>query len=596
MSNVQTAIERARARLAELGAARATQQQQITDQLAERKTMLVPTLKGWQIDDSRDWNEQQQSAIHSGLAGKSFVLIGAAGTGKTSCLKGLVNSLIKNSLLPIISSGYSTPNLPAGKPGILLCSFTNMAVRQIAKHFSKDINICTIHKVLEFEPVYYEIANPDGTVSKTMRFEPQRNANRPLPNTLRTIIVDEASMPSIELIQQLVDALPQPDAVQWIFVGDLNQLPPVYGAAILGKKLLELPIVELTQVYRQALLSPIITVATDMKNGKLVPLSSTKQVIDAKEHGKLTIHPWSAQLGWEDALTKAADFCKAAIMHEQLDVHQDMILCPYNVKFGVIELNSRIADWLGRQRDAKVYEIVAGFNTHYYALGDKVLVRKREAIITGIQWNKSYYGKHPTNPEKFQLDRWGGAKKRESATAQTYEEELDDNIDAILAQLSETTTVVEDRKTSSSHIIKVRYLNGTNPKNWKESDSLENCEEYEVATLDTASAVNEMLFAYAITVHKSQGSEWRKVFITLHQSHAKMCYRELLYTAITRAREECYIICEPDRGIKIGTLSKAAKNPRLKGNTLAEKLASLKEKFDQEAAEKQRAADEEEGE
>ncbi len=103
--------------------------------------------------------------------------------------------------------------------------------------------------------------------------------------------------------------------------------------------------------------------------------------------------------------------------------------------------------------------------------------------------------------------------------------------------------------------------------------------------LSGAAEVNEMLFGYAITVHKSQGSEWRRVAIITHQSHSQMQSRELMYTAITRAREELYIICEPDRGMKRGTLTAAAQKPRLKGNTLAEKLISLKEKFAKDAAE-----------
>ena len=47
-----------------------------------------------------------------------------------------------------------------------------------------------------------------------------------------------------------------------------------------------------------------------------------------------------------------------------------------------------------------------------------------------------------------------------------------------------------------------------------------------------------------------------------------------LYTAVTRAREELIIICEPDRRDSVGTLTKAARNPRIKGNTLEEKLGS----------------------
>ncbi len=649
-------VAKARARLAEIKAEQLAkieaQDRALRAKLAESSILSVsPHKVGWQIDSSQNWNEQQLSAINAGMAGKSFCLMGAAGTGKTTTLKGLVNSLINNAIVPVLET--NTKHLRYGQPGIVLCSFTNMAVRQIAKHFPKNIHCVTIHKLLEFAPVKYEIAKEDGTTGYTMRFEPSRHRGNPLPASLKTIIVDESSMVDTELINLLIEALPNPHAVQWIFVGDLNQLPPVYGHAILGRKLLELPVIELTQVYRQALLSPIISLATDLKVGKAVAVTD-KLTMDNGEHGKVTIHPWSKSLQWEDALNKAANFCKAAIKEELLDIYKDIILCPYNVNFGVIELNSRIADWLGRERAAKVVEVIAGFNTHYYAIGDKVLVHKREAIIIGIQknlrnfgvielnsriadwlgreraakvveviagFNTHYYaigdkvlvhkreaiiigiqknlryaGKQPTNPDIYELDRWGGSKKRATAAAldasQLYQATHGSmDVDAILESLSSTHLEVEDRKHACSHQIKIRFINGTDPRTWTEFDSQETDELYEAVTLDTAAEVNEMLFAYAITVHKSQGSEWRKVFLITHQSHAKMQSRELIYTAITRAAKELYIICEPDRGMKSGTLTRAAKNPRLKGDTLAEKLASLKEKFDQEAREQQAKKD-----
>jgi ATP-dependent exoDNAse (exonuclease V) alpha subunit len=604
LSNTESIVAKAKARLLAIRAEQAekiavqeralglklaaSSQNPLNETKSSGNYLTVPALSGWAIDQSKPWNQQQQAAIHSFLAGKDFCLIGAAGTGKTSTLKGAVNSAIANNTIPILQAGDSTKVLRMGKPGIVLTSFTNMAVRQIAKHFSRDITTCTIHKLLEFAPVYYEITKEDGTIGKTMRFEPSRNRTNQLPRNLKTIVIDESSMVDTALVGLLIAALPDPAAVQWIFLGDLNQLPPVYGHAILGRKLLDLPVIELTEVYRQALLSPIISLAINIKDGKTIPVSE-KIVEDKGEHGKLTIHPWAKAIHWEDALQKAADFSKAAIRDGVLDTNRDIILCPYNVNFGVQELNRGIADWMGRQRSAVVFEVIAGFNTHYYAVGDKVLVSKREAIIVNISRNREYYGKRPVDPEKVMLDRWGGGSKRTVTTGiqGLPEPESNDDVDALLASMSANHTVVEDRKTASSHTIRVRFINGTDPTLWSDEDDPLDDELVEFATLESASELNEMLFAYAITVHKSQGSEWRKVFLILHQSHAAMCSRELIYTAVTRAAHELYIICEPDRGMKAGTLTKAAKNPRLKGNTLAEKLASLKEKFDKEASEKQ---------
>ena len=606
-------IARARERLLVL---RNEAEQRTAVATQEFQSRMVPTIvqagpecvpATWQLDSSQNWNDQQKTAIITALSGKSFCLIGAAGTGKTSTLKGLVKSLVMNNVLPIVQPWEGTKWIHPGKPGILLVSFTNMAVRQIAKHFSRDITCITIHKAVEHQPHFYEVMDPiTGDMKNTMRFEPGRNKFNPLPRSIRTIVIDESSMVSEEHLSWLIDALISWREVQFIFLGDLNQIPPPFGRSILGRQLLELPIVELTTVYRQALLSPIITYATKMKDGESIPVTE-KIVVDAGEHGKLVIQPWSRQLDVHTALNLVCNFAKAAIKEGIFDPAKDIILCPQGAltssrgedNFSAGQMNRAIADWLGRQRNAEVIEIIAGFEMHYYAVGDKLLVNKREAIIENISWNRSYSGKRPMDPRKFTIDRNGGAKRRQDPNVidvtPKYEEDalvagLD--VDAILASLVDTSTQVEDRVHQSSHTIKVRYINGQDPADWLPSDQMDRPEDYEGTTLATANEINGTLFGYAVTVHKSQGSEWRNVFIFLHASLHAMCYRELLYTAITRAAKYCHIICEPDRGLKVGTLTKAAKNPRIKGNTLQEKLASLKVLLDREKGEKQQAEDE----
>lgn len=579
MNSPLTAIEKAKLRLIQIKAEAAAKKEAQEKKILAATNISVPSLSsfGWKIDTSVAWNQEQLNAINMGLARKTYCLIGAAGTGKTTTLKGVVYSLLGNNLIAPIPPDQSTKWLLANSPGIVLVSFTNMAVRQVAKHFQNDITCITIHKLLEYQPVYYEAINEKGEPIKKMEFLPSRDKTNPLPRALTTIVVDESSMVDCELFAKLIDALPDPESVQFIFLGDLNQLPPVYGGPILGKKLLELPIVELTRVYRQALESPIIRYATQMKDGILTPVGDKKIVVDNGEHGKVTIHPWGKSLSWEDALNKATGFCKAAIREKALDPMQDIILCPFNVKFGVVELNLAIADYLGRERGAEVVEVIAGFNTHYYAIGDKVLVRKQEAIITGIKRNSKYAGKRPVDITKWSLDRYGGAKKRttELELATGLDVTGDDfDVDAFMDEMQ--ITVVTDRVTTASHEITVKFIGS-------EDDEGVGAE----AVLRTASEVNDIVFAYAITVHKSQGSEWRKVFFILHKSHSQMCSRELMYTGMTRAKSELYMIVEPDKTMVSGTLSSSAKKPRLKGNTLAEKLISLQERFAKEAKEMQ---------
>ena len=68
--------------------------------------------------------------------------------------------------------------------------------------------------------------------------------------------------------------------------------------------------------------------------------------------------------------------------------------------------------------------------------------------------------------------------------------------------------------------------------------------------------VDEITLAYAITVHKSQGSEYHTVIMTIVNSHAIMLQRNLFYTAVTRAKRKVILV-----GTKIA-LQSAIQNTR----------------------------------
>jgi ATP-dependent exoDNAse (exonuclease V) alpha subunit len=355
--------------------------------------------------------------------------------------------------------------------------------------------------------------------------------------------------------------------VQFIFLGDLNQLPPVYGQAVLGQKLLELPIVELTQVYRQALESPIIALALAVKdnnfalfNKNAVELWSSdrykradgtwnysafdvkhltdKVVFERPGRGKVTLHPWKKKTETDVGLAFMQGQLKSWIDSGEYDPNEDLVLCPWGVSFGTDELNRSIADKLGKKRQATIHHVIAGYENYYYAVGDKLLVDKSEALIEEISANPRYLGKRPADAST-RLDRWGNNATHDHTQGPEFD------IDAALESLAD----VSDRTAAASHLMRVRFIDSG--------------EEF---TLRAASEYNKSSFAYAITVHKAQGSECRKVFLLTHYCHSTMLFRELVYTAITRAAEELYIVCSPMM------LQKAAGYAKVKGNTLKEKL------------------------
>ena len=79
-------------------------------------------------------------------------------------------------------------------------------------------------------------------------------------------------------------------------------------------------------------------------------------------------------------------------------------------------------------------------------------------------------------------------------------------------------------------------------KNYRiEIDFESNIVEYDAQTF-----TNLTKLAYAISIHKSQGSEYKSVILLIFNQHKNLLERKLLYTAMTRAKEKLVIFCEPE--------------------------------------------------
>ena len=571
-------IEAARARHAELQAAKAAKQQSITPgnvvitgalprplAPADATKIMQPASNVVNADSlpltlsslashqqapssAMSFNKEQLAAIELGLQGKSFCLIGAAGTGKTTVTQELIARLQQASHMIPLTEG--TKHLAKDAPAIVICGFTNKAVNNIRKKLPKHLqsHCITIHKLLEYQPTYYEVMGENGP-KMTMRFEPGRSAANPLPH-ISTIIFEESSMIGTDLYGEVISALPRPASTQIIFLGDLNQIPPVFGPSILGFKLAELATVELVHVYRQALESPIISLATNVRlnNQAAIPMLTNGEAlrIDNKEHGVVTIKPWKKRVDNMSALAMMKVFLPRIIESGEYDPQEDMILCPFNKSFGTVELNLIISDYLGKQRDAEVFEVIARYQKSYWAVGDRVLVDRHEAVITRIEPTIGYAGKL-TRPSSRTLNRWGYDPEADTPSSEMSADDILNALDNLAAD--------DEGKNLASHTITVEIT-----------------DTGEERKLNTAGDINQMLFGYALTIHKSQGSEWQRVFLFLHNSHATMLSRELVYTAITRARHELYIICEGDIKPYENSIKRAAAKPIIPGTQLAEKI------------------------
>jgi exodeoxyribonuclease V alpha subunit len=93
--------------------------------------------------------------------------------------------------------------------------------------------------------------------------------------------------------------------------------------------------------------------------------------------------------------------------------------------------------------------------------------------------------------------------------------------------------------------------------------------EGKIVSYSIPSASRELRLAYALTVHKSQGSEWKHVAVICHGAHRRMWSRQLLYTGVTRSKKSVYIIGN-NAGVQTAL---AQNNPRERFTTLLHRLA-----------------------
>jgi hypothetical protein len=510
--------------------------------------------------------DDKQLEFSSYLAiGASCVLIGAAGTGKTTCTKaGIAARLQYGSVLTITDSTHKY--LKSGTPGIIVTCFTRRGTQNIGRQMSADIaaNTITTHKVLEYQPVMYEYINEKGELKKKRVFEPKRNELNKLDDNIATVIIEESSMMPLDLFQKLEAALPK--NYQLVLIGDLNQLPPVFGHAILGYKLLELPVIELTKVHRQALDSPIIKLAHRIISGKTLHALEFNSIA---EKGKLQFIPYPQKTNSESALLETMKLFYAGYNSGAYNPDTDIILCPQtndkgeksNKRYNCTQINKYLASHIAKKESKLVYEIIAGFNKIYFAIGDKCLFDKRDCKIIDIIQNESYLGAEP-QPANYALNYFGHIDSDiNSIGKNSIDNNPSDLLDFDLDKLISLATNEDDGlMRQASHKITIQFDEDTGDTSIKPLE------------ITTVGDLLRLELSYALTVHKAQGSEWPKVFLLLHNSHSAQINRELLYTAVTRAKTQLIIVCEKD------TFVKGINTQAIKGQSLAEKAEFFKGK------------------
>ncbi|WP_443136727.1 SF1B family DNA helicase RecD2 [Methylobacterium sp. Leaf113] len=396
----------------------------------------------------RTLSPSQGAAIGTMLAARLCVLTGGPGVGKTSTLDALLRILGAKGVRVLLAA-------PTGRAAKRMTEQTGLAAR-------------TLHRLLEIDPA-------GGGFT--------RDADRPLDCDL--LVVDEASMIDVPLMNALLKAMPERAAL--LLVGDVDQLPSVGPGQVLADLIASarVPVARLTEVFRQAAASRIVVNAHRINRGLMpealppVP-EALPPVPEAGPPGSETTAPASPD---------AADFYWIAVDDPEIGLARlvDVVTTRIPARFGLDPI-----------RDVQVLTpMLRG------VLGSRNLNHELQRVL------------NPPGAEAVERFGW-----RFAPGDRVMETRNDYDRDVFNGDLGCVTRIdTEDQAVIVS-------FDGR-------------AVAYPYGELDT------LVPAFATTIHKSQGSEYPAVVIPIVTQHAAMLARNLLYTAVTRGRQLVVLIGQP---------------------------------------------------
>jgi hypothetical protein len=543
-----------------------------TDQIINKTPKAVPVIPASEVnisddseklsrlvDDDFPFDDTQLTAIYGLVQQQYGVMIGAAGTGKTTTTKKLVD-MLRDGLDEIDVSQYWNRGSVADDddyeipekliPSIAMVSFTGRATQMIKKNFPRDWhgNIMTIHRALGFFPEFYQDLDPEsGQLVNKRKFSPAYTEENLMPWDI--IIVDEAGMLGLELWHQLWAATKPTTRI--ILIGDINQLPPTHGKSILGFALASWPTWELTHVHRQqGANNSIVDNAHRILKG-IRPISDSPVPLSLKDDKQMlaALNFMVRDDSWRFIIVEVPEEHRMASLRirqvlqltqgKLYEPNRDVLITPINGfeqtnpgwSLGQEPLNQELVVKLNSANPR--YLIDAGREKQNFAVGDKVMatVNDYEAgitngmtgIVKSIEENGAYIG---------DTHRWGLITEVNEYLSGLVDE--DDDIDFSLEEMvSDSAAGMEELKKKekrdqgpASHIVEVEFGEGDHAFR---------------ISFDSKSKVASLMLAYAATCHKMQGGECPIVFGIVHQANKRPLNREWFYTMVTRASQRCIV-------------------------------------------------------
>ena len=477
-------------------------------------------------------SDEQYAAV-CGIAGEPFsILTGGPGCGKTTCTKVLFQLLI------------------AMKKNVLLAAPTGRAAQRMTEVIGSGSK--TIHRLLEWAPA------KNGF---------KRDDKDPLQTDF--LIVDETSMLDISLAASLLKAVPR--GAQVLFIGDPDQLPAVGAGDVLMDllKTSRVPRFRFTKVFRQAQASSIIRFAHEINLGSvpriISPLAKPSAFsdghdclfVDADEATQDQIKFISRaryaieqtlnnpegpllKLGeqWQGRLQKTIEGVEVDPLYRPEIVDEQSVRAPVLVipeKFKHIDLAQLAKAETTTKELMTVLKSVHPWSSLHYGLtavetvvrlytktipewlGKDVEIQILSPQVRGtlgtLSLNESLQRiSNPESVHKHQIQFGAKILRTGDRVIQTRNNY---NLGVFNGDIGHVTRVSSEDMT-----CEVRFSGGEERVVIFEKDDL-----------------SDLSLAYAITIHKSQGSEFQVVIIPVLGQHFNMLFRNLIYTGLTRAKK-----------------------------------------------------------
>ncbi len=410
------------------------------------------------------------------------------------------------SLVEEVEKNFEMVYAPAQRQAVLLAARSSLMLLTGGPGTGKTTTVRAMLRLFELQKLSVLLAAPTGRAAKRMSELTGREAKTihrllefgPDPNTgvlrfLRdenrkleadVVVIDETSMMDLLLTYQLIRALKE--HTKLIFVGDPDQLPAIGPGNVLEDMIKSSAVdtVHLTEIFRQAQDSGIIMGAHSVNRGEVPSLSNNAKDFFFMQRSSV-----------EMAAATIAELCGKRLPNNLgLDVSQIQVLTPTRKgTCGTIELNKALQDAVNPPSASKLEK---RYGNYIYREGDRVMQIRNNYNLVRYDIN---------TPIEVQLN-----------------DEAPENLGVFNGEIGSITEI-----DIRNECLKVRF---------------DDCVvEYHFEML------GELEPAYAMTVHKSQGSEYDAVVLAMMPGPDPLMTRRVLYTAMTRAKS--WLIVVGDSGV-----------------------------------------------